>query len=155
MHPIRDASTALVLCFFLGFPVIAGGQQRSEQERRASDPPVLIRNLRGVLGGVPMAAADSMHNEIVGRLDFQSYKAILRGLTAFGDREQGTARNAAANDWIEDQLRGWGYETERVHYVYTLQRLVRHSLTRCTSSAHTWTAEEEVRLRTMMLRGQR
>ena len=119
MHAVRDTSSTLVLCFLLMFPVVTEGQQRSEQERRASDPPVLRRSLRGVLGGVPMAAADSMHQEIVGRLDFESYKAILRGLTAFGDREQGTARNAAANDWIEDQLRGWGYETERVHYMFT------------------------------------
>lgn len=66
-----------------------------------------------------MTAADSMHQEIVRRLDFESYKEILRGLTQFGDREQGTARNAAAVDWIEERLRSWGYETERVHYSYT------------------------------------
>jgi hypothetical protein len=72
-----------------------------------------------VLGGVAMSPADSMHQAIVQRLDFESYKELLRGLTEFGDREQGTPRNAAAVDWIEDQLRGWGYETERVHYTYT------------------------------------
>ncbi len=65
-----------------------------------------------------MTAADSMRQEIVRRLDFESYKALLRGLTEFGDREQGTARNRAANDWIEERLRGWGYETERVHYTF-------------------------------------
>jgi hypothetical protein len=99
--------------------VAAQARAGQQVERRASDPPVLRRNLRGVLGGVPMSAADSMHQQVVQRLDFESYKEILHGLTQFGDREQGTPRNAAAIDWIEDQLRGWGYETERVHYMYT------------------------------------
>jgi len=85
---------------------------------RPSDPPVLRRNLRNILGGVPMTEVDSMHQRIVGRLDFDSYKELIRGLTEFGDREQGTARNAAAIDWIEAQLRGWGYETSRIHYMY-------------------------------------
>jgi hypothetical protein len=85
---------------------------------RPSDPPELRRNLRNILGGVPMTAADSMHQQIVDRLDFDSYKELIRGLTEFGDREQGTARNAAAIDWIEAKLRGWGYETSRIHYMY-------------------------------------
>jgi hypothetical protein len=86
---------------------------------RPSDPPVLRRNLRNILGGVPMSATDSMHQRIVDRLDFDSYKELVRGLTEFGDREQGTPRNAAAIDWIEARLRVWGYETERLHYQYT------------------------------------
>ena len=88
------------------------------REPRVSDPPVLRRNLRNVLGNVPMTAADSMHQRIVDRLDFDSYKGLVYGLTRFGDREQGTPRNEAAIDWIEAQLRGWGYETERVYYEY-------------------------------------
>ena len=66
-----------------------------------------------------MTAADSMHQRVVGLLEFDSYKELVRGLTQFGDREQGTPRNAAAVDWIEEQLRGWGYETARLHYMYT------------------------------------
>jgi hypothetical protein len=66
-----------------------------------------------------MTAADSLHQAVVRRLDFDSYKELVRGLTLFGDREQGTERNAAAIDWIEQQLRGWGYQTERVRYMYT------------------------------------
>ena len=54
-----------------------------------------------MLGGVPLTAQDSMVQRIVARLDFDSYKELLRGLTQFGDREQGTPRNAAAIDWIE------------------------------------------------------
>jgi hypothetical protein len=76
------------------------------------------RNLRGVLGGVALTAADSVVQQVVGRLDFDSYKEILRGLTQFGDREQGTERNAQAIDWIEQQLQGWGYETARIQYMY-------------------------------------
>jgi hypothetical protein len=73
---------------------------------------------RGVLGGVTMTAADSAVKRVVDRLDFDSYKALIKGLTQFGDREQGTERNARANDWIESQLRSWGYVTERVKYDY-------------------------------------
>ena len=71
---------------------------------------------RGVLGGVAMTAQDSMIHRIVGRLDFDSYRGIIKGLTQFGDREQGTPRNAQAVDWIEAQLKSWGYVTERVRY---------------------------------------
>ncbi|MGD8287581.1 MAG: M20/M25/M40 family metallo-hydrolase [Gemmatimonadota bacterium] len=84
-----------------------------------SDPPVLRRNTTGILGGVPMSAADSMHQRIIDRLDFESYKDLVRGLTQFGDREQGTPRNEAAIDWIEERLQSWGYETERLDYEYT------------------------------------
>jgi hypothetical protein len=71
-----------------------------------------------VLGGVPLTAADSGVKAVVDRLDLQSYKDLLKGLTRFGDREQGTQRNADAINWIEAQLRGWGYAVERLHYVY-------------------------------------
>jgi hypothetical protein len=67
---------------------------------------------------VPLSAEDSAVKAIVDRLDFDSYKDIIRGLTRFGDREQGTERNAQAVDWIEQQLRSWGYTTERVRYLY-------------------------------------
>jgi Zn-dependent M28 family amino/carboxypeptidase len=65
-----------------------------------------------------MTAADSAVKMIIDRLDFESYKSIIKGLTAFGDRQQGTPRNAAAVDWIEAQLESWGYTTERIRYTY-------------------------------------
>jgi hypothetical protein len=73
---------------------------------------------RGVLGGVPLTPQDEAVQPIVERLSLESYTALVHGLAEFGDREQGTERNARANDWIEEQLRGWGYQTERVHYEY-------------------------------------
>ncbi len=54
------------------------------------------------------------------RLDLESYKATLKGLTQFGDRRQGTDRNRAAIDWIEAQLKSYGCtNTERIKYEYT------------------------------------
>jgi hypothetical protein len=85
---------------------------------RQAGPAAPSRNLRNVLGGVPMSAADSAIKSVVDRLDFDSYKNLIKGLTEFGDREQGTPRNAQANDWIEAQLRSWGYTTERIRYTY-------------------------------------
>ena len=56
---------------------------------------------------------------LVGRLDLERYKATIKALTQFGDRQQGTDRNRAAIDWIEVQLRSYGCtNTERIKYVY-------------------------------------
>ena len=77
-------SSALVM---LGWTASADAQQRQGQR-----PPRNPRSVRGVLGGVEMTAADSAVKAIVDRLDFDSYKEILHGLTRFGDREQGTER---------------------------------------------------------------
>jgi hypothetical protein len=117
-HAHRLLKTAAVLlAFALGSPSalaqVTGAvrpDSAARQQRPAPNPT------RGVLGGVPMTAADSAIKAIVDRLDFTSYKAIIKGLTQFGDREQGTKRNEDAVTWIEQQLQGWGYTTERVKY---------------------------------------
>ena len=55
--------------------------------------------------------------DMVARLDLERYKATILGLTKFGDRREGTARNRAAIDWIEAQLRSYGCTpTERISY---------------------------------------
>src|ERR1700704_167694 len=55
---------------------------------------------------------------MVGRLDLEQYKIAIKGLTQFGDRQQGTDRNRAAVDWIERQLQSYGCtNTERIKYV--------------------------------------
>src|SRR2546427_13209000 len=58
---------------------------------------------------------------LVGRLDLESYKATIKGLTGFGDRRQGTDRNRAAVDWIERQLKSFGCNTARIKYDYDAQ----------------------------------
>jgi hypothetical protein len=56
---------------------------------------------------------------LVARLDLERYKATIKGLTQFGDRRQGTDRNRAAVDWIEQQLKSYGCtNTQRITYNY-------------------------------------
>jgi hypothetical protein len=63
-------------------------------------------------GGDPVAT-------LVRRLDLERYKATIKDLGQFGDRQQGTDRNRAAVDWIEVQLKSYGCtNTERVKYVF-------------------------------------
>ena len=65
------------------------------------------------------SAGEAMIRTMVARLDFDRYKAAIKGLTAFGDRRQGTDRNRAAVDWIEAQLKSYGCtNTERITYDY-------------------------------------
>ena len=57
--------------------------------------------------------------ELVSRLDLESYKSVIKGLTQFGDRRQGTSRNQKAVDWIEQQLQAVGCSnTKRLTYTY-------------------------------------
>ena len=68
---------------------------------------------------VPAVSGDSADpaRQLVARLDLERYKSTIKSLTQFGDRRQGTARNRAAVDWIEAQLRSYGCTpTERVIY---------------------------------------
>jgi hypothetical protein len=62
---------------------------------------------------------DSSVQALVDRLTLESYKATIRGLTQFGDRRQGTARNREAVDWIEAQLQAFGCaNTARLTYTF-------------------------------------
>jgi hypothetical protein len=54
------------------------------------------------------AGPDDPVRALVQRLDLEKYKATIKALTRFGDRRQGTARNRAALDWIEAQLKSYG-----------------------------------------------
>src|SRR5262245_2971726 len=65
------------------------------------------------------AAPDDPVVALVSRLDLERYKDTIKGLTAFGDRREGTDRNRAAVDWIEAQLKSYGCtNTERITYNY-------------------------------------
>jgi hypothetical protein len=76
------------------------------------------------LGALPAFAQPSQPESdpirtLVQRLDLEKYKATIRGLTAFGDRRQGTQRNRDAIDWIEAQLKSYGCtNTERLTYQF-------------------------------------
>ena len=66
----------------------------------------------------PAAAPDPIA-AMVGRLDLETYKPTIKGLTQFGDRRQGSDRNRAAIDWIENKLKSYGCtNTERIHCEY-------------------------------------
>jgi hypothetical protein len=119
-HPMATARmplpTSLVLLVLLamGAVGVASVEDLSAQQVEPGSREIPNR----VLGEVPMTPADSMIQDVVERLDFDHYKELIRGLAEFGDRLQGTDRNVRANEWIEAQLQGWGYETERHPYTY-------------------------------------
>src|SRR5258705_13220181 len=60
---------------------------------------------------VPSDAAPA----IVGRLELERYKAHIKGLSQFGDRMQGTQRNRDAINWLERELRSFGYTNVERH----------------------------------------
>ena len=64
----------------------------------------------------PAAQAPDHVRTLVGQLDLERYKATIAGLSAFGDRREGTERNRKAVDWIEAQLKSYGCETGRISY---------------------------------------
>src|SRR5215470_10834802 len=62
---------------------------------------------------------DTVRNAVA-RLDLDRYKAHIKGLAQFGDRLQGTQRNRDAIDWLEKQLRSFGYtNVERHRFIST------------------------------------
>jgi hypothetical protein len=60
------------------------------------------------------AQTDAMR-PVVQRLELDRYKAHIKGLAQFGDRLQGTQRNREAIDWLEKQLRSFGYSNVERH----------------------------------------
>ena len=73
-------------------------------------------------GGATPPGADSAPDPVktlAQRLDLDRYKETIKGLTTFGDRRQGTDRNAAAVTWIESKLKSYGCaDVERITYDY-------------------------------------
>jgi len=68
-----------------------------------------------VLAGALSAQTANPIRTVVGRLDLGRYKSHIKGLAQFGDRMQGTARNRNAIDWLEKQLRSFGYSNVERH----------------------------------------
>ena len=88
--------------------------------------------------GIPGPRAVDPVRVIVGRLNLDAYKQTIRGLAHFGDRRQGTARNRAAVDWIEAQLKRYGCtNTERITYDYAGRQIQNDSTRRYDSLART------------------
>ena len=67
-----------------------------------------------LLGQTGNAPSDAPRT-VVGRLELEKYKAHIKGLTQFGDRLQGTERNRDAIDWLDKQLRSFGYTNVERH----------------------------------------
>jgi len=81
---------------------------------------VLVSILGVQLATAQAPAADDPVAALVKQLELEKYKATIKGLTAFGDRRQGTERNRKAVDWIEAQLKSYGCtNTERIRYEFT------------------------------------
>ena len=95
--------------------LVPSGAESQERPQDRARPP-----LSRILGAPPMMAGDSIIREIVERLDFDNYKRLTQGLATFGDRRHGSEANLGAVDWIDEQLRSWGYAPERhVYFVPT------------------------------------
>ena len=88
---------------------------------------------------LPPPRADTTYDPVrvlAQRLDLAKYKATIKGLTQFGDRRQGTDRNANAVTWIETQLKSYGCASvERITYEYAPAPVVRDSAARAAAAA--------------------
>ena len=71
-------------------------------------------------GSLSTSPADTMSDPVrtlASRLDLDRFKETIKGLTQFGDRRQGTDRNANAVTWIETKLKSYGCaNVERLTY---------------------------------------
>ncbi len=95
---------------------------------RATPPIAAICGLIALLSTTASAQApgstraDTANDPIkalASRLDLERYKETIKGLTQFGDRRQGTDRNANAVTWIESKLKSYGCtDVERIVYDY-------------------------------------
>jgi hypothetical protein len=71
-------------------------------------PLVVALALVASVAQTPPVAPDPV-GTAVGRLQLDQFKAHIKALTQFGDRMQGTQRNRDAIDWLEKELRSYGY----------------------------------------------
>jgi hypothetical protein len=85
--------------------------------------PALGQRAAESSAGARSNASDDPIKVLAGRLELERYKSTIKGLTQFGDRQQGTDRNRAAVDWIEAELRSYGCTNiQRIRYVYDQPR---------------------------------
>ncbi len=92
--------------------IVVGALARGAAEQAPAQPPPAQQD------AAPAPAPDDQVQDLIKRLDLEKYKATIKGLTQFGDRRQGTDRNRAAIDWIQQQLESYGCPTARIKYEY-------------------------------------
>ncbi len=85
--------------------------------------PIVLISCLAACVLVGSAAAEPAHSDtvriMVNRLELSRYQKTILGLTQFGDRREGTARNRAAVDWIEAQMRAYGCgDVTRLQYSF-------------------------------------
>jgi hypothetical protein len=100
MSVTQTGLAAAVIATFLTW---LGAQQSSNQAQGQAQPTAA-------------STAPDVVRSLVQRLELERYKATIKGLTAFGDRREGTERNRKAVEWIEAQLKSYGCETGRITY---------------------------------------
>src|SRR5262245_9566897 len=84
------------------------------QQTRAAALAVVV--LAAPVAGAQTTNAPSDEvRTVVGRLELERFKAHVKGLTQFGDRMVGTQRNRDAIDWLDRQLRSFGYSNVERH----------------------------------------
>jgi Peptidase family M28 len=119
----------------LALPVLVGDNSFTGEQMKDKRTKLLIAVACAVIAGAnssvaaqtsgragPQGQTETVADAVkvlVERLDLDRYKATVKGLTKFGDRREGTDRNRAAIDWIEQQLKSYGCtNTERLKYNY-------------------------------------
>ena len=113
--------------------------------------PVLAQS---ATSSMPSSRADTTSDPVrmlASRLDLDRFKATIKGLTQFGDRRQGTDRNANAVTWIETTLKSYGCgNVERLTYDFAPVAPVSRSAdiaARATAAATLGTAQGGGRMR--------
>jgi hypothetical protein len=127
---VRIRSFPVAVCGIFALATAASAQTDSSAAQR-SNAARLTAARQAYLKGLDTNSV----RMLVSRLNLESYKNTLKGLTQFGDRRQGTTRNRQAVDWIEAQLKSYGCPTERVIYQYTGRQLRNDSTDRVDSIA--------------------
>jgi hypothetical protein len=74
--------------------------------------------LVSVVSGQTTTAPSEPAGTAVGRLSLDRFKSHIKGLAQFGDRMQGSEGNRKAIDWLEQQLKAFGYtNVQRQRYM--------------------------------------
>jgi Zn-dependent M28 family amino/carboxypeptidase len=86
-----------------------GDAQAGQQRQRRQRPPAISTVPRAER---PMTPAQLL----VDKLDLERFKKNIKDLADFGNRVQGSESNIKGGNWLEEQLKAYGYEVERLTY---------------------------------------